>query len=269
MPTVEPPKTEEGLFVSHLMLTLPPEQRRTTDNETITKDAESFFNNDETFQSNERAELVRITSGEADFMTLLFAETLDELEAFQTDFLGSSFGSRLQRVDSFLSVTELSMYKPLEERVESSLQKEGIEPDDEEYDKAYEERKKRLEKYQKMRLTPDLPDMKYVTFYPMEKRRQPKQNWYQLPKEQRAKMMSSHGKIGRQYAGKVQQIITSCVGLDDWEWGVTLYADDPKQFKRLIYEMRFDEVSAEYSDFGPFYTGFKIDPDVIGEHLPV
>lgn len=252
--------------MSHIMLQLPPEQRREAD-ETLEEEARASFEENEVFRSAERSELVRVVSGEADFMTVLFAETLDELEAFQTQFMGSNFGSRLERVDTFLSVTELSMYEPLEERVENSLGKEGIEPGDDEYEEAYEERKKRLEKYQKMRLRPEMPEKDYVTFYPMEKRRQPEQNWYQLSTEKRSEMMSSHGKIGRGYAGKVQQIITSCVGLDDWEWGVTLYADDPKEFKRLIYEMRFDEVSAVYSDFGPFYTGFRIEPESIGEHL--
>lgn len=267
MATREPPKTEEGLFVSHLMLKLPPEQRQSTDN--LAASAKKSFLENETFQSSERSDLVRIVSGEADFMTVLFSESLEELEQFQTDLLRSNFGARLERVNTFLSVTELSMYKPLEDRVEESLEKEGIPPEDEDYDEAYQQRKKRLEKYQNMRLMPDIPEMDYVTFYPMEKRRKPEQNWYQLPKNERSKMMSSHGKIGRQYAGKVQQIITSCVGLDDWEWGVTLYSDDAKEFKRLIYEMRFDEVSATYSDFGPFYTGFRVEPDSISDHLPI
>ncbi|MFB6344359.1 MAG: chlorite dismutase family protein [bacterium] len=265
MPTRQPPKTEEGLFVSHLMLRITNESRANPEElQTKATDAVDLLS---TVSEEHKFDLVRVVSGEADFMTVLFTESLEAIETFQRQLLSSSIGAELERVDTFLSVTELSMYESLEERVESSLRKEGISPNDDNYDEAYKEREKRLKKYQQMRLDPDIPEMSYVTFYPMSKRRAPEQNWYQLPQEERAEMMSSHGKIGRQYAGKVQQIITSCVGLDDWEWGVTLYSDDLKQFKRLIYEMRFDEVSAEYSDFGPFYTGFSIDPDEFPEYL--
>lgn len=258
MPTRQPPKTEEGLYVSHLMFQVTNDARR--DAESLVTRAEGLTDYLESVNEEQKFDLVRVVSGEADFMTVLFTETLEEIDEFQRRILSSAVGSDLERIYTFLSVTELSMYESLEERVENSLAKEGIEPGDDEYEQAYKQRKKRLEKYQQMRLDPDIPDMKYVTFYPMFKRRNPEQNWYQLPQEERGDMMSSHGKIGRQYAGDVQQIITSCVGLDDWEWGVTLYSDDPKQFKRLIYEMRFDEVSASYSDFGPFYTGFSVDP---------
>lgn len=258
MPQRKPPETEEGLYVSHLMLKVRKEARR--DPQALSDRADELVDVLQSAERNHKFDFARIVSGDADFMTVLFADTLEELEEFQRQLLNSEAGADLERVYTFLSVTELSMYESLENRVENSLAKEGIEPGDDDYEESYQQRKKRLEKYQQMRLDPDVPDMDYVTFYPMEKRRNPEQNWYQLPQEERGDMMSSHGKIGRQYAGKVQQIITSCVGLDDWEWGVTLYSDDPKEFKRLIYEMRFDEVSASYSEFGPFYTGFSIDP---------
>lgn len=265
MATRQPPKTEEGLFVSHLMFQLTNEARRNLDR---TRDhAGDLVDYLETVGDDHKFDLARVVSGDADFMTMLFTETMEELEDFQRSVMNSELGGDLERVYTFLSVTELSMYESLEDRVENSLAKEGIEPGDEEYEESYQQRKKRLEKYQQMRLDPDVPEMKYVTFYPMAKRRNPEQNWYQLPRDERAEMMSSHGKIGRQYAGEVQQIITSCVGLDDWEWGVTLYADDAKKFKQLIYEMRFDEVSATYSEFGPFYTGFSIDPEDLPEYL--
>jgi len=108
----------------------------------------------------------------------------------------------------------------------------------------------------KRRLYPQpVPDMPYVCFYPMSKRREPGQNWYSLPLEERSRLMHAHGLTGRKYAGRIQQIITGAIGLDAWEWGVTLFARDPLDFKRLVTEMRFDEVSAKYAEFGDFYVG--------------
>jgi chlorite dismutase len=98
-------------------------------------------------------------------------------------------------------------------------------------------------------------DMPYVCFYPMSKKREPGQNWYSLPLEERSRLMHAHGMTGRKYAGRIQQIITGAIGLDAWEWGVTLFARDPLDFKRLVTEMRFDEVSAKYAEFGDFYVG--------------
>jgi chlorite dismutase len=108
----------------------------------------------------------------------------------------------------------------------------------------------------KRRLYPQpSPDMPYVCFYPMSKRREPGQNWYALPLDERSRLMQAHGLTGRKYAGRIQQVITGAIGLDAWEWGVTLFARDPLDFKRLVTEMRFDEVSARYAEFGDFYVG--------------
>jgi chlorite dismutase len=108
----------------------------------------------------------------------------------------------------------------------------------------------------KRRLFPPLPaDMPYVCFYPMSKRREAGQNWYILDLEERSRLMQAHGLTGRRYAGKVQQIITGAIGLDAWEWGVTLFSKDPLDFKKLVTDMRFDEVSAKYAEFGDFYVG--------------
>ncbi len=104
-----------------------------------------------------------------------------------------------------------------------------------------------------MRLFPPMPEGRYICFYPMDRKRGEQKNWYTLPIEERQRQMDLHGKIGRRYAGKVQQIISGSIGFDDWEWGVDLFADDPVVFKKLIYEMRFDEVSGVFSNFGAFY----------------
>jgi len=114
------------------------------------------------------------------------------------------------------------------------------------------------------RLFTEIPRRRHVCFYPMNKRRGETKNWYTVPFEKRAAMMREHGFIGRAYSGKVTQIISGSIGLDDWEWGVDLFADDPLVFKKLIYEMRFDEASADYAEFGPFYVGLQFS----ARHLP-
>lgn len=111
------------------------------------------------------------------------------------------------------------------------------------------------------RLEPELPTMSHVSFYPMNKKRDGHDNWYMLSREERREMMKDHGIIGHKYHEKVIQMITGSQGLDDWEWGVTLFADDPVLFKKLIYEMRFDEASARFAEFGPFYVGRRINPE--------
>ena len=110
------------------------------------------------------------------------------------------------------------------------------------------------------RLYPNLPRKRAICFYPMSKRRAPDANWYELPFDQRKQLMGGHARVGRAYAGRVLQLITGSTGLDDWEWGVTLLADDPAALKEIVYDMRFDEVSARYAEFGPFFTGLLLDP---------
>lgn len=115
--------------------------------------------------------------------------------------------------------------------------------------------------YVQARLRPDIPaHSSHICFYPMSKKREEGDNWYTLPAEERGQLMRSHGRIGRRYTDSLTQIVTGSMGLDDWEWGVTLFSDDPLQFKRLVYEMRFDEVSARYALFGPFFVGTRLLP---------
>jgi hydrogen peroxide-dependent heme synthase len=117
------------------------------------------------------------------------------------------------------------------------------------------------------RLFQEVPARRAVCFYPMNKRRGEAKNWYAIPFEERARMMREHGVVGRHYAGQVTQIISGSIGTDDWEWGVDLYADDMVVFKKLIYEMRFDEASAWYAEFGPFYVGLQFSPSELSRYL--
>jgi peroxiredoxin len=117
------------------------------------------------------------------------------------------------------------------------------------------------------RLFPKIPERTYLCFYPMDKKRDGADNWYRLPIDQRQRLMHDHGMVGRRFAGEVTQIISGSIGFDDWEWGVDLFADDPLVFKKLVYEMRFDEASASYAKFGPFYIGIRLAADDLGKLL--
>ncbi|MCA1033337.1 heme-dependent peroxidase [Bacillus infantis] len=188
--------------------------------------------------------LYTIVGQKADFMMMILRPTMEELNEIENEFNKSKLAEYTIPAHSYVSVVELSNYLPA-----------GEDP------------------YQNphvlARLYPELPKAKYVCFYPMDKRRQGEDNWYMLPMEDRRNMMRSHGMIGRQYAGKVKQVITGSVGFDDYEWGVTLFADDVLQFKKLVYEMRFDEVSARYGEFGSFFVGNLLLEDQVGSFLNV
>jgi peroxiredoxin len=176
-----------------------------------------------------------IVGQKADFVFMHLRETLEELNELETAFNKTALAQYTFPVYSYVSIVELSNY----------MAQPGTDP---------------MENPEIVaRLKPILPKTNHICFYPMNKRREGNDNWYMLGMEERKTMMRSHGMIGRSYAGRVKQIITGSVGFDDWEWGVTLFADDALTFKKLIYEMRFDEVSARYGDFGDFYVGNRLD----------
>jgi chlorite dismutase len=164
---------------------------------------------------------------------------------------------------SYLSVVELGTYE-LRGHAAAMVGRRGVAEGTPEFDAAVQAEMERLAR---PRLFPEVPGRRYLCFYPMSKRRGEQVNWFDLPTEERAAMMKGHGEIGRKYAGQVIQVIAGSVGLDDWEWGVTLFADDPLVFKKLIYEMRFDAASSRYALFGPFYVGIRFAPSALGDVL--
>ncbi|WP_145335531.1 hydrogen peroxide-dependent heme synthase [Paenibacillus xylanexedens] len=184
-----------------------------------------------------------VVGQKADFVMMHLRETLEDLKAVENAFNKTTFAKYTTKAYSYVSVVELSNY----------LGKEGEDPMQNPEIVA--------------RLKPVLPQRQYICFYPMNKKRELNDNWYMLSMDERRSMMRSHGMIGRSYAGKVKQIITGSVGFDDWEWGVTLFADDALQFKKLVYEMRFDEVSARYGEFGSFYVGSLLNESTLEEML--
>jgi peroxiredoxin len=164
---------------------------------------------------------------------------------------------------SYLAVVELGTYE-LTGHATAMLARRGLEPGADGFDAALADE---MRKIARPRLFPDIPPHRYLCFYPMSKRRGEHVNWYDLPATERSAFMRGHGEIGRRYAGKVVQVIQGSVGLDDWEWGVTLFADDPLVFKKLIYEMRFDPASSRFAEFGPFHVGIRLAPSALGEVL--
>jgi hydrogen peroxide-dependent heme synthase len=184
--------------------------------------------------------LYSIVGHKADLMFLHLRPTPDQLNALERGFARTRLADYLTEPYSYVSVTELSLY---EAQARGAIENPMEVP------------------FVRARLKFQVPDKRYVTFYPMNKRRGEHMNWYTLSMEERRAMMRSHGTLGHQYAGVVQQMITGSAGLDDWEWGVTLFTDDPLQFKKLVYDMRFDEVSAKYAEFGPFLLGMRVRGD--------
>ena len=177
-------------------------------------------------QSDEHQALCFAVLGhKADLGIMALGPDLARLQAFEQELTAAP----LTPTWSYVSLTERSEYTTDEERA-------------------------------RQRMYPQLPLKKAICFYPMSKRRDPGANWYALSFDERKELMEGHGRIGRTYAGRVLQLITGSVGLDDWEWGVTLLSDDPALLKEIVYEMRFDEVSALYADFGPFFTGLLSEP---------
>ncbi len=189
-----------------------------------------------------------------DLMMLHYRPSFEELNQAELKFTRTRLFDYLEQTTSYLSVVELGLYESTS-KVYKSLADRGIEPFSQEWNAAIEEDLERQRKAMRPRLFPEMPKHRYICFYPMDRRRGEDRNWYQLPMAERKRQMEEHGAIGRRYAGTVKQIISGSIGFDDWEWGVDLFADDPVVFKKLIYEMRFDEVSAVYALFGSFYVG--------------
>ena len=191
-----------------------------------------------------------------DLMLVHFRESFEQLNRAEIEWQQLRLSDYLEPTTSYLSVIELGLYES-STKTYRELTEQGLEPHSEEWKRAVNETLSRQREAMRPRLYPDIPQAKYVCFYPMDRRRGEDKNWYTLPIEERARQMNEHGLVGRRYAGEVKQIITGSIGFDDWEWGVDLFADDPLVFKKLIYEMRFDEVSAVYALFGHFYVGIR------------
>jgi hydrogen peroxide-dependent heme synthase len=189
------------------------------------------------------------------------------IDGIRQSIRSSAWGSVLVPVYSFVSLTEISEYVPTVEQYSERLVSEGTATTDPAYAAKVRAYEARLPMMNKQRLYPDFPDWPVVCFYPMNKIRDPHANWYQLPFSERSALMAEHALSGMKFAGKVSQLITSSTGLDEWEWGVTLWGRNPLYIKDIVYTMRFDTASARYGDFGDFYVGYIKEPLAAFEHL--
>jgi chlorite dismutase len=219
----------------------------------VTTEAATLFTEWERQEAGQSG-LFSMLGHKGDLMALHFRRSFADLNDAELRLAHARLAEFLEPTASYLSVVELGLYES-SVRLYASLQEKGVQPYTRDWDQAVEAETARLRQTMVSRLWPEIPPRRYLCFYPMDKKRGEEKNWYQVTIADRQKMMSEHGLIGRRYAGQVTQIISGSVGFDDWEWGVDLFADDPLVFKKLVYEMRFDEASAVYGLFGTFYVG--------------
>ena len=208
--------------------------------------------------------LFSVLGHKADLLILHFRDSIDELKRAELRVSGLRLHDYLRQSTSYLSVVELGLYESTV-KLYRSLAERMVSPHSEEWNREVEDLLGRQRQAMRTRLFPKIPETRYLCFYPMDRRRGEMKNWYTLSIEERQRQMDEHGTVGRRYAGRVQQIISGSIGYDDWEWAVDLFGNDPVVFKKLIYEMRFDEVSAVYSDFGTFYLGVRFPANALGQ----
>jgi peroxiredoxin len=212
----------------------------------------------QTFAAMEQAQsaLFSLLGHKGDLMLVHFRNSFEELNQAELCLAQLQLSEFLEPTSSYLSVVELGLYEATVKLI-VALEVKGVAPGTPEWDKEIEQALEQQRKAMAPRLWPEIPPRRYCCFYPMDKKRGETKNWYEVPIRDRQRLMHEHGLIGRKYAGSVKQIISGSIGFDDWEWGVDLFADDPLIFKKLIYEMRFDEASAAYALFGSFYVGLR------------
>ena len=260
-----PPETTEGWYVFHQLLAWDrPAVRRLTDTEHAALVASAAQQLDALARPAEGgwSAVVPLIGSRADVMLLHFRPTLDAIGAAQQAVARIALVDMLRPVYSFLSVTEAGLYHASAQLAQEAVARGG-KVGDETHRAAMASRveAERASAHVQRRLFPEQPaEMPFVCFYPMSKRRAVGQNWYALSLEDRSGLMMAHGMTGRGYANRVVQVISGAIGFEPWEWGVTLFAGDPLTFKKIVTDMRFDEVSAQYADFGDFFVGRTMTP---------
>jgi hydrogen peroxide-dependent heme synthase len=262
------PLTIEGYSVLHQMMRVrwPAWRQLSPARETeIAEEAGNLLSKMEQNPGGQSA-LYSLLGHKGDLMLVHFRQSFDELNQAELSLARLALSDYLEPTNSYLSVIELGLYDSTI-KAYGELAERGVEPHSEEWKREIGDVVARQKEAMHPRLFPDLPKHRYISFYPMDRRRGENKNWYTLPIEERSRQMHEHGLVGRRYAGEVKQIITGSIGFDDWEWGVDLFADDPLVFKKLIYEMRFDEVSAVYALFGHFYLGVRCPAMGLGKLL--
>jgi peroxiredoxin len=257
------PLTLEGSWVLHQMFRLRRKEWRSLpqDRQTrILEGAVSVLSPLEPPRMNghpSQSAIFSLIGHKGDLLFIHFRDSLEQLHQIQCSINHLELSEYLEPTHSYVSVVELGLYES-SAKTYGQLSEKGLEPYTPEWTRGVAEVIERQSAAMASRLYPEIPSGKYICFYPMDRKRAEEKNWYQVPMAERQRMMHEHGMIGRRYADSVRQIITGSIGFDDWEWGVDLFADEPLVFKKLIYEMRFDEVSAVYALFGTFYIGMRL-----------
>jgi len=255
----EPPQTDEGWYVLHDFRRIDwPAWRDATERErdrAIEEGVAYLERHEAVDDADDGASAVFAMVGhKADLLIVHLRPTLDALSTAERRFDRTALGAFTEQSTSYVAVTEVSGYVS-----DAYFEEEEVDTG--------------LKRYIEGKLEPEIPEDQYLSFYPMSRKRGEQDNWYDLPFERRREMMEEHGEHGREFGGRVKQIVASSVGLDDWEWGVTLFSEDPTDLKDIVYEMRYDEASARYSEFGPFYVGRRFPPSdlpafLAGESVP-
>jgi hydrogen peroxide-dependent heme synthase len=239
-----------------------------TDREAITQDAALTLKGMERASEEGpiRSALYSELGHKGDLILVHFRDSLEALNQVELDLAQTRLYDYLEQRHSYVSVVELGLYESTRKTYEAADAK-GLAQHSPEWKAEVAATLSRQAEAMAPRLFPAVPEAKYICFYPMDRKRAETVNWYQVPFPERQRMMHEHGLIGRRYADQVRQIISGSIGYDDWEWGVDLFADDPVVFKKLIYEMRFDEVSAVYALFGQFYVGVRLPVEKLDSWL--
>src|SRR5919106_271809 len=258
------PETLEGWSVLHLMYRVRWEQLRAMPAAALQQLADDAVGALAVPDAGATA-FVQMLGHKADLMFVCFRRDFEQLAQAQLALSRTALNGLLEPTYSYVSIVELGMYEMTAKTHEQLSAR--LKPGSDEFEQAFDAEMETQRQRVMSRLYLELPKSRYVCFYPMNKRRGETENWYSEPFERRASMMREHGMIGRHYAGKVTQVISGSIGYDDWEWGVDLFAQDPLVFKKLIYEMRFDEASAKFAEFGPFYTGLQFAPGHLSSYL--
>jgi hydrogen peroxide-dependent heme synthase len=255
------PLTLEGYSILHQMFRVRRRQLRALDaakRDAAINEASKLFGEMARREDGESA-LFSGIGHKSDLMIVHFRRSFDELGQAERTVAGLAVSDYLEPTTSYLSVIEIGLYEATV-ALYRKLIESGIGPHLPQWKSEIESELIRQREKISPRLFPKIPARPYLCFYPMDKKRDGADNWYRLPIEDRQRLMHDHGMVGRRFAGEVTQIISGSIGFDDWEWGVDLFADDPIVFKKLVYEMRFDEASASYAKFGPFYVGIRLEP---------
>lgn len=211
-----------------------------------------------------------IVSGhKADFSLMIMDPNPLTVDTVHQKIMASEIGSAIVPTYSFVSVSDISEYVPTIEQYSERILREGETLNSPSYEAKIKAYSGRLPAMNKQRLTPEFPDWPATCFYPMNKKREVGENWFLEPFSKRNEMMSEHARSGIKFMGRVTQLITVGCGLEDWEWGVTLWARNPEYLTNIVYDMRFDEASARYAEFGPFYTSYVCTPEAMLDHCRV